>query len=181
MGRTRRFRILAVMVLTLLLAALPGTEPAMAGGTWLDPVQDRYEPGETATLVGYPGGSGSNGPYKAYLYRQSSVDVPFHPRAIPLYVGDLEVSGPRVAITFVLPEYLDPGVYWITYCSEESCQDLIGDLIGAWFHVGVDPEYPVSREWPASEPEVQNLADDALLVGPGSERTAAEVRGDAGA
>jgi hypothetical protein len=54
----------------------------MAGGSWLTPVRDRYEPGEVVTLVGYVGpggtlGSVEDGPFFAYLRR---LEVPLRSR-----------------------------------------------------------------------------------------------------
>ncbi|MGH9263731.1 MAG: hypothetical protein ACRD1D_03480 [Acidimicrobiales bacterium] len=63
-------RVVAGLVLLVGLLAGPGT--ATAGGGRLSPVQDRYEAGGVATLVGYTGGPALDPdlldvPFYAYL------------------------------------------------------------------------------------------------------------------
>lgn len=41
--------------------------------------------------------------------------------------------------------------------------------------VGIDPDHPISREWPLDDSEVANLDEGALLSGPGFELTAGEI------
>jgi len=162
MARLATLLVTALFAVLLQVTVAPG---ASAGGSWLAPVQDRYEPGDVATLVGYSG-SGAYGTVA-------------HPRAIPLYVGDLDIStvdfAHRSAISFDLPARLQPGVYWLEYCNA-GCEKKLGDLIGGFVYVGVDPSHPPAREWPESEPQVANLAADALVAGPGYELTAAQFR-----
>jgi hypothetical protein len=160
-------------------------------------VQERYEPGDEVTLVGYVIGDGSlgsadDGPFFAYLRPTSTVSdgadglpelAPFTPRATDITLGaiDLAATGKggyleyRAAIRFTLPRDLTPGRYPVVYCNAD-CTKGIGDLIGGWVNVGVDPLHPLFREWPTDEPEIANLAPDAVLSGPGWQRTAEEVR-----
>ena len=179
-------RLAVIAVLPALLVLVPPAPIAEAGGSWFDPVADRYEPGEEATLVGYSGGgslgSTSDGPFFGYLYKEMD-DYSIAPRAIPLPLGEIDVSstghpgylGTRAAITFEIPDWVTPGIYRFEYCNE-ACDKQLGDLIGGRFHIGIDAEYPVTREWALDEPEIANLADDALISGPGSEITAATLR-----
>jgi len=174
-------RRLPVVVVSLLAAALLLVglgPPAHAGGSWFRPVKDRSEPGEPVTLVGYTGGGTlggvEDGPFDGYLVTPDGARLP---------VGRLDVRETgqggyltlRASITFTLPADLGPGVYEFHYCNA-ACDEGLGDIIGGEVFVGVDPSYPVSREWALDDPEIANLADDARLVGPGWETTAGELR-----
>lgn len=169
----------AVAVATIVVA---GAGPAVAGGSRLASVRDRYEAGDVATLVGYTGGPQleahrAPGPYRAFLESEDGT--------VRMEVGQLELTDRgrrgweslRVAITFQIPPDVRPGHYFVSYCLD-PCESpaQLGDLIGGFLAVGVDPPWRQSREWPLDEPEIQNLADDALLTGPGYQATPAEVR-----
>jgi hypothetical protein len=69
-GAVRRRTVVLTLAATG-LALGPGVGPAAAGGGLLYPVHDRYEPGDTATLVGYTGGGQlgwvEDGPFHAWL------------------------------------------------------------------------------------------------------------------
>ena len=170
----------AVFVMQILVAVAPAT----AGGSHLAPVRDRYERGEVATLVGYTSGGQlgwiQDGPFFAYL---AAGDVTlWASRRLPpdaAALGPLSVQARgrtlRVSVSFPVPEHLAAGVYTVTYCND-PCTTGLGDLIGGSVAVGVDPPTRVQREWPPDDPEIANLADDALLSGPGYRVTAAEVR-----
>lgn len=174
-------------VLALLLT-LAGALPARAAGSWLDPVADRYEPGDVATLVGYVGrgqlGWVDDGPFLAYL-RAGDLGAlapgTFSDQGLP--VGHLVVDplgGPdasvlRVSVSFRLPSTLPPGAYAVAYCNE-PCTTGLGDLIGGRLSVGVDPPTPFVRGWPPDEPEVANLAPEALLAEGAVVATAEQVR-----
>lgn len=179
--------ICALALVAGILSTVATAPQASAGGSWLYPVQDRYEQGESVTLVGYVGGGlyGSPGAeeFFAYLFkREGSGSI--SPRAVPLPVGELQLEPVtvgttalyRVSITFRLPAQLSPGIYFVDYCSS-ACEARFGDLIGGEFHVAIDPEYPVIRGWPISEPEIANLADDATITWLGHATiTAGELR-----
>lgn len=102
---------------------------------------------------------------------------------VRLALGELELEETdrggylrlRAAITFTVPDDLAPGVYGFDYCNAD-CSERLGDLIGGIVYVGVDPEFPVSREWPLDDPEVANLDESATLAGPGFEVNAVEVQ-----
>lgn len=81
----------------------------------------------------------------------------------------------RVSISFLVPSHLSSGLYTVTYCND-PCTTGLGDLIGGSLAVGVDPPTEVQRAWPLDDPEVANLADDAILTGPGDGVSAADVR-----
>jgi hypothetical protein len=184
----RRFCISVVLssVVVVVLAS-----PASAGGSHLDPVKDRYETGEAATLVGYigPGQLGwvEDGPFYAYLVPGPDETLGGTPLAPPsgTALGPLTVEETgaggylalRISITFTIPSDLAPGPYAVTYCNA-SCDQGIGDLIGGYVYVGADPPSPITRTWALDEPEIVNLADDALLSGPGFQLSAAQIHAD---
>jgi len=183
------------------LVCLGPARPAGAGGTWLSPVEDRYEPGENAAIVGYvdgpatKAGTPAGGPYFGYLrvnpteaYRgMGEADAhptwPFVDRT-DLPLGEVDASPPvaetwagrwRIALEFTVPPDLTPGPYEVVVCND-PCTQGFGDVIGATVFVGVDPATPIVREWPFEEPAFEKLADDALIAGPGYTLTAGQIR-----
>jgi hypothetical protein len=179
-----------------LVAVVVTAGPAAAGGSWLSPVRDRYEPGELVTLVGYVGpggtlGSVDDGPFFAYLHHLEAPlsapndlpIAPFAPQPSDLRLGQLVVeqtgqagyTAYRASIKFPLPGDLRIGRYGVSYCNA-SCTKGLSDLIGGVIFVGTEPDGPIGRTWPLDEPEVANLADSALLHGPGWQITALEAR-----
>jgi len=174
----------------------PAADPAAAGGSWLSPVRDRYEPGDMVTLVGYVGpggtlGSVQDGPFFAYLrHLEDPLQVPnqlqmapFTPQATDLPLGRMLVqttgrtdyAAYRASLRFRLPSNLPAGRYGAIYCNS-TCMKGLGDLIGGVIFVGIDPDAQISRTWPMDEPEISNLAGDAVLDRPGMQVTAGEVR-----
>jgi hypothetical protein len=170
--------------------------PAAAGGSWLSPVRDRYEPGEVVTLVGYASSTGSqgtvqDGPFFAYLHRVEAAlsalndlpVAPFTPHPTDLPLGQLVVepteradyTAYRVSIQFQLPSDLPVGRYAVSYCSA-TCTKGLTDLIGGVIFLRMDPDHPITREWPLHEREIVNLPDTASLSGPGWQMTAADAR-----
>lgn len=137
-----------------------------------------------ATLVGYTSGGQlgwvEDGPFFAYLvagditlwaeHRLPTDHVALGPLSIQARGRAL-----RVSISFPVPHHLAAGLYTVTYCND-PCTTGLGDLIGGSVAVGVDPPREVQREWFLDEPEIANLADDAILTGPGYGVTAADVR-----
>ena len=172
MGR----RVAAALALAIGLLG-HSTGGAQAGGGRLAPVRDRYDPGEVATLVGYTSGPAPEQPFYAYLRAAGGP-------AGGWYVGELAVQetgrggwlGLRVTVRFEVPAEAEPGLYEVSYCDDPCTGALLGDVVDSPVSVGVGPVRPVIREWPLDEPEIANLAGDALLVGPGYARTAADVR-----
>jgi hypothetical protein len=172
-------RIVLAFTATLLVV-LGGAAPAYAGGANLQPVQDRYEAGDTATFVGYVtpssvGGWVQDGPYYAY------VDLDAYDK-VPLGLLTLEPSslGPRVlrvSLSFTTPE-VGPGRYELSFCND-PCARGLGDLAGGALNLGVDPVQPIMREWPADEPEIANLPAGAvvsvLTAGPAAAKPASEA------
>jgi hypothetical protein len=182
------------------LVCLGPSRPAGAGGSWLSPVEDRYEPGEQATIVGYAEGPESTSgtlagaPYFGYLrvdptdaYRGMGEDDahttwPFiHPTDVRLGPVIIERAategwaGWRIALDFAVPKDLTPGAYEVVICND-PCTQGFGDVIGATVFVGVDPATPIVREWPFDEPAIEQLEDDALVAGPGYTLTAGQIR-----
>src|SRR5262249_50628627 len=127
--------------------------PAIAGGGFLAPVQDRYEAGDRVTLVAYVGegvgegglGRVGDGPFFAYLraidatptIRNQLQMAPFTPLERDLPVGRLSVTPTgspgylayRVSISFDLPAMLPAGRYSLIYCNA-TCSKGLDDLIG---------------------------------------------------
>ena len=134
----RRLTAALALVVGLLLGA---GRPADAGGGRMAPVQDRYEPGEVATLVGYTGDPVLTAlpeePFYAYL-RPSDSGSTARLLRTDLYVGELAVEETahrgylrfRVSITFPLPAGLEPGHYDLVYCTDPCTSAFLGDLVG---------------------------------------------------
>lgn len=191
-----RVRVALLRPLTVALTAVAGSlllitlaAPVAAGGSWFNPVADRYEPGDTATLVGYTGGgilgALDDGPFFGFLAARVDEDdyVPISPDFEPLELGELDITRTthggylsyRAAVTFELPGDLEPGVYRFDYCNE-ACDKQLGDLIGGFVWVGVDPNYTITRYWAPDEPELANLAPGQVISGPALNSTAPQAR-----
>ena len=175
-------------MLALLASVLVGgSGTAHAGGGRLAPVQEQYDPGEVATLVGYTGGPALGDvpaeSFYAYL-RPAGQGGGARLLRTDVYVGELAVVETphrgylhfRVHIEFEVPPYLAPGEYDLVYCDDPCTGALLGDLVPSPLSIGVAPARPVVREWALDDPEIVNLAPDALLVGPGFHSTAADLR-----
>ena len=160
-----------------------GTGSSSAGGGWLAPVQERYEPGQAATLVGYTQGPVPDEPFYAYL---RLLDDGTRPALDDTgrYVGELVVRETahrgylryRVSLTFDVPANLPAGQYEITYCDDPCTGQFLGDLVPSPVSIGVSPARPIVRMWAADEPEIANLAAGGVLVGPGYQTTAGALR-----
>ena len=170
--------VVAGAVLVVVIAC---SSPAIAKGSELTPVRDRYEPGDVATLVGYTGGPQLRahrppGPYRAFLEDEEG--------RLKIEVGQLELTDTgrrgweslRVIARFPISAHLPPGHYRLTYCTDTCQLPLLGDITGGLLSVGVDPPYPWSHLWPLDEAEIGNLPDHAILTGPGYQTTAGDVR-----
>ncbi len=150
------------------MTVIGSARPASAGGSWLYPVSDRYEAGDVVTLVGYSGGGAygwvDDAPFFGTV--MATGEDGFTPeRDGPSFeVGEMVVAETgqpgwtvmRAAIEFELPADLPAGTYFFDYCNTD-CREKFGDLIGGYFHVGIDPPYPIGREWPADDPEWTNV------------------------
>ena len=160
-----------------------GIAPAGAGGSWLAPVQDRYESGQEATLVGYTSGPVPAEPFYAYLRPTGDGSRPALDDS-GRYVGELNVRETthrdylrfRVSVTFDIPANLPGGEYEVTYCDDPCTGQFLGDLLPGPVSIGVSPARPVVRMWAPEEPEIANLAPAAVLVGPGYQTTAGALR-----
>ncbi len=175
---------MAALAALLTIHALGAAAPAMAGGSYLYPVRDRYEVGDVVTLVGYTSGGqlgqAHDGPFLAYLVTEENplwATRKLPAGSVPLGPLNAEQWGPalRVSLSFPLPRHLAPAMYTVTYCND-PCTTGLGDLIGGTVAVGVDAPYAAQRNWFLDDPEVANLADDAVIIGPGRAYTAGDLR-----
>ncbi|MFP5319652.1 MAG: hypothetical protein ACLGI2_15320 [Acidimicrobiia bacterium] len=170
------------LVVAALLAVAGWSAPAGAGS--LSPVDDRYEPGEEATLVGYvappPDGWEAAGPYMAFFKELGPLSTSV--RIGPLDVAEVDTPAGRalrVSLVFRVPPDTVPGYYEVTYC-DRLCTGGLGDLAGSHpLNVGVDPAAPIVREWARNEPEIARLPAEAVVAGAGFRATAAELRAPA--
>jgi hypothetical protein len=199
MHRTRQ-RTVALAAGALAAAVALGsavTPPAGAGGgDWIEPARDRYEAGQTVTMIGYGmsvPGVRERGPFYAWLRVDPTAveaatvldpDLTIHPsdvRVAELVLEDVPGAtdpyrAQRASITFDLPEGLADGAYPLVLCND-PCTDAPGYFIVDAIHVGIDPPYPIVRSWALDDPAIRWLEDDALLLlSDGRQVTAAEVR-----
>ena len=178
MGR----RVGTALALLFGLLAL-GSGRASAGGGTLAPVQERYEAGQQATLVGYTHGPAPDEPFYGYLRPVDDGSRPALEES-GRYVGELVVRETshrgylqlRVSLTFAVPATLAAGAYEVTYCDDPCTARFLGDLVPSPVSIGVSPARPVVRLWAPDEPEIANLAPGAVLVGPGYQTTAGALR-----
>jgi len=160
------------------------------------PVRDRYEPGQDVLIVGYSqmalaSGTDAAGPYYAWLRVDPGAEAraaeadgayvdPTDVRVAPLVVeastGEDPFDRQRATLSFTLPRDLSPGHYTLILCND-PCTESPGYLIPEVLNVGVAPEYAIIRDWPATEPALRWLEDDALVSGPsGQAVTAGDYR-----
>ena len=204
-GRTWRLAAAVAALVLAGLASLVAPRPAGAGGgDWMYPARDRYEPGQTVTLIGYGQVADpawrEKGPYYAYLRvdpvraeadaarADATIYVAPYIHPTDLRVGQVVVEDAaepvmggywrpqRASVTFSLPDDLAPLAYPVLLCND-PCTAGLDYLWPEPVNVGVDPAYPIVRNWPLTDPAIRWLEDDALLAGPhGAPVTAADVR-----
>jgi hypothetical protein len=203
-GRPWRVAAAAAALALAGLATVVAPHPAGAGGgDWMYPARDRYEPGQTVTLIGYGQVADpawrEKGPYYAYLRvdpvraeadaarADATTDVAPYIHPTDLRVGQVVVEDAaepvtggywrpqRASVTFSLPDDLAPLAYTVQLCND-PCTAGLDYLCPEPVNVGVDPAYPIVRDWPLTDPAIRWLEDDALLVGPHGPVTAADVR-----
>ncbi len=182
-------------VATAVAAAVTGMSmqaagPAGAGGgDVLYPARDRYEPGQTVTMIGYGYGYGDpqatwrTTQFHGYLLAAADLEQAFPPvpgmRMGPVVVQEVapfQGRDLRVGIEFALPAELPPGEYLLDIC-DDPCVTRLAYFMPSSVHVGVDPSYQVVRDWPLTDPAIRWLEPDALLAGPTFEPvTVADVR-----
>jgi len=167
MNPRRGLALVAGVVAVVLATSAP---PASAGGSPIQPARDRYEPGETVTMVGYTGsGDPMAVPLEAYRSARpigagrTGERVPLGPLTIQ-ETSRTDASRYRVAISFTLPTSAPPGQY------EVGFDGALGDLMGWSVWVGVDPPRPLIRYWPADDPALQG-ADASVPLSPVSPTT----------
>jgi hypothetical protein len=161
------------------LALAPGV--AHAGGSPFYPGLDRYEPGDQVTFVGYTGGGQlgwiEDGPFYGYLALEPGTAAPAYYNGGA--AGPFLRSGPmelhetgrggwlslRLAVTFTLPDDLQPGVYSVGYCND-PCTTGLGDLTDGVVAVGVALKVAPVRGWPADDPAL--VGAPASVAPPGA-------------
>lgn len=177
----------AALVAAALVAVIVGApaQPAAAGGgDFIYPVLDRYEPGETVTMVGYTTGirQGPDGTDVGTYYGYLRVDpaaalrdrpgdtYPYvHPTDIRLdEVDEQPVDGDdywtiRASLTFDLPADLRPGNYEVFLC-DDPCTWTLGFLFESPLYVGVDPPEPVVRVWAFDDPLIASMDPEGLVA-----------------
>lgn len=167
--RPRGARWLTSLVLVAAaVLGVGGTTSAHAKEGALQPVRDRYEPGQVATFVGYvvraaESGWVEDGPFYGFL-REGETALPLGELSLQPAAGLPE--GPpvvRVQARFTVPPQLEPGHYELFFCND-PCVRSIGALAGASLNVGVDPVQPIVRTWPATEPELANAPTGAQVA-----------------
>src|SRR5436853_7458036 len=103
-------RILLAVAAVAIVAVGGSAAPASAGGANLFPVQDRYEPGDIATLVGYVSPSSAGGwiadaPYSTFAVSRSGERVRLGTVAFEPATGAASGGGTlRVTLTFQGPD-----------------------------------------------------------------------------
>lgn len=199
-GRGVALAAAGIVAASLVLVGGPPERADAGGGDWLAPARDRYEAGQQVTMIGYGGGVDatllSRGPFYAWLrVDPAAVDADLSTSSLPepgvhrsdLRVGEVTVDHVgvdggglgrehRASVTFDLPEDLPAGRYQVRFCND-PCTLGLANFSGELVHVGVDPDHPLVRDWPLTDPAIRWLEDDALLALPyGGSVTAAEVR-----
>jgi hypothetical protein len=180
-ARTRRFALGSGLALGAVLGAAAGpASPAAAGGVdFMHSVQERYEPGETATMIGdtsagastgMPSGDIGDGPYFGRLVAdpESGRHIDLGPTTVT-ETGRRDRFAVRLSITFTVPAGLAPSAYEVLVC-DASCSRSLGELYGGTIHVGVDPPPGLDRGWLIDDPAVAELPDGARVSGVPVER-----------
>lgn len=166
-------------VLAGLLVATAGVwhaPSASAKGEGLLPVRDRYEPGEVASLIGYTRGPLPTTRFEAVIWKEMTGPAVDIGKLSVQTTGNSDPSlAVRVSTTFPLPHDLPPGTYAVGMRDESRTAFGVNDLLWGVVFVGVDPPAPISRRWAFEEPEVANLAPDAVIYGTEFTMTAREV------
>ena len=174
-------RIGLILGMVALAVALATASASAAKPDRLYPVAESYTPGATATMVGYVDHA-THGERRALYIESLSLKSPHYPEGVTrIGVGTHEVSQTanrledafRVSAEFVIPEGLEPGVYMVSYDVSEG---LVGGLGASKLWIGEERKKPIRRAWTLDEPEILNLAPDALIKVPGGIATATEIR-----
>jgi hypothetical protein len=153
-GCRERFGQTMIGVSMALAGLLITASPARAGGTWLEPEESSYRPGDQAFLTGTVSagqlGWVDDGPFFAYLRVEPATAAEAEARAdtfpfihsTDLFLAEMEVvnfttaGGPgaaQVSLTFEVPA-IDPGEYAVVYCNQ-PCTDGFGDLMGGFIEI----------------------------------------------
>ncbi len=173
-----RRMIVLVTIGVLLLLALP----AAAGGSWMNTPDERVEPGQDVTLVGYTHADSKwdNTLWVARLFGPLTPDgvAPEVMLVGPVTVQPTRLDGYlslRLSVSFTVPDDLEPGVYNMSVNGPSG--EFLGDMMGAQLLVGVEPESSeISVEWALDDPLIAELPDHAMITGPGWGVTAEDLR-----
>jgi len=158
--------------------------PALAGGSWMYTIYESYQPGDHVTAVGYVGAlvRDEDGPFLARLNMEPmSSDAEFATASWhdlgPVTVEATGLSGylsSRLYLEFTLPADLVLGEYEVSVRDESGA--FLGDLVGLWLLVGVEPSEPRWIEWALDEPLIPRLSQDTIIAGPGFAVTVSDLR-----
>lgn len=200
-GLRRRFVGLGVAA-GMTMLGLVCLIPNAAAAACPQPVRDRYEPGETVTIVGYTqdcladdARSSATRDQPLYGYLHPDGNRPAVEPATGLLLGQFGLAetadasrGRRLSLTFTLPADLAAGAYYVEICRDPCTRRLTDEApvhVSSWgwpswpIYVGVDPpeNRRIVRMWPLDDPAIGDLADDARLVDTeGNETTVAAIR-----
>jgi hypothetical protein len=178
--------------------------PSGAAAACPQPVRDRYQAGETVTIVGYTEDCLANHarppttqdrPLYGYLHPDGNRPAVEPATGLPLGRFVVEETGHasrgrRMSLTFTLPAGLAAGVYYVEICRDPCTSRLTTEApahvssLGwpSWpIYVGIDrpAKRRAVRMWPLDDPAVGDLPDDAhLLDDEGNETTAAAMRAE---
>jgi hypothetical protein len=132
-------RSLTLAVVAMAIALIP-TGHASAGGSWLYPDRNVYEPGDVSRVHGSFGtgsleGTLADGPYVAYLLPENAWIEDTRVPEAAIRLGELRIVrdesySKSASVTFTVPD-VPTGWYSVAYCNEPCTVDGIGDLIGS--------------------------------------------------
>ena len=198
-GPRRRFVGLGVATATTMLRFVC-LFPDGAAAACPQPVRDRYEAGETVTIVGYTEdcladrATTHHQPLYGYLHPDGNRPAVEPATGLPLGRFVVEQTshgsqGRRMSLTFTLPADLAAGAYYVEICRDPCTSRLTNEApahVSSWgwpswpIYVGVDPpeNRPIVRMWPLDDPAIEDLSDDARLMdNEGNETTVAAIQG----
>ena len=161
------------------------------GGDWVVPAKDRYEAGQRVTMIGYGRGcrrraavprpvlrlaarrSCGGGRRPRHVVAPGAGRPPIRPagrrghgRAPRRHRRAASGATHRASVTFDLPADLPAGRLRGAVLQRPVHRSRSRHFIGDLVHVGVDPDHPLVREWPLTDPAIRWLEDDALLALP---------------
>ena len=184
----RRGSFAAGLLAVALAAALAGAMPAAhAGGVYMSPVEQRHEPGDVVTMIGYTSSyfaseiapilAGTRQAPELTLFGSDSLQAMTTPLGVigrPLveatgHPGDFAY---RSSIAVRLPRTIASGYYSARFIDRG-----VGDIMGGEFTVGIDLEpTAIYRGWAFNEPAIARLSDDQKISAYPMGATVGELR-----